>query len=77
MPATRLKLTDQDRVGDTLSEGLNGSGGTQRCHPRKNKTKNNPDNLSVNRPIRNLLETNSRCRSLVNSEVGGSCGGQT
>lgn len=24
MPATGLKLTDQDRVGDTLSEGLNG-----------------------------------------------------
>lgn len=31
MPATRLKLTEQDRVGDTHSEQLNGSGGTQRC----------------------------------------------
>lgn len=31
VPATGLKLTDQDRVGDTLSEGLNPSGGTQRC----------------------------------------------
>lgn len=31
MPATRLKLTEQDRIGDTHSEELNGGGGTQRC----------------------------------------------
>lgn len=68
MPATGLKLTDQDRVGDTLSEGLNRSGGTQRSTQNLTTKFSAEAAPSLNGQIRN------RCRNLVNWWA--SCGSQ-
>lgn len=68
MPAAGLKLTDQDRVGDTLSEGLNGSGGTQRCSHNPTTKSSMCAARSPNGQIRN------RRRNLVSWRA--SCGSQ-
>lgn len=59
MPAPGLKLTGQDRVADTLSEGLNQSGGTQRCTQNLTTKSSAEAAPSLNGQIRN------RCRNLV------------
>lgn len=68
MPATGLKLTDQDRVGDTLSEGLNRSGGTQRS------TQNLTTKSSAEAAPSLHGQNRNRCGNLVNWRA--SCGSQ-